>query len=111
MAIFSQNLRIVSEREDSIDSIGAAYAPPTSGTTTVVDDSIIVSTDNSTAQQFPIGFGSYLDGILPADIATSAGTFAVTMQQVKNISSIPYATNCNILPVILFIKKQNFKFI
>ena len=89
MAIFSQNLRIVSEREDSIDSIGAAYAPPTSGTTTVVDDSIIVSTDNSTAQQFPIGFGSYLDGILPADIATSAGTFAVTMQQVKNISSIP----------------------
>jgi hypothetical protein len=89
MAILSQNLRIVSEREDSIDSIGAAYAPPTSGTTTVVDDSITISTDNSIAQQFPIGFGSYLDGILPPDIATSAGTFSVTMQQVKNISSIP----------------------
>ena len=89
MAGFFQNLRLVSEREDSIDSIGAAYAPPTSGTTTVVDDSITVSTDNSTAQQFPIGFGSYLDGILPADIATSAGAFSVTMQQVKNISSIP----------------------
>jgi len=89
MAIFSQNLRIVSEREDSIDAIGAAYAPPTSGTTTVVDDSITISTDNAIVQQFPIGFGSYLDGILPADIATSAGTFAVTMQQVKNISSIP----------------------
>jgi len=89
MAIFSQNLRIVSEREDSIDAIGAAYAPPTSGTTTIVDDSITIATDNSNVQQFPIGFGSYLDGILPPDIATSAGTFAVTMQQVKNISSIP----------------------
>jgi hypothetical protein len=89
MAILSQNLRIVSEREDSIDSIGAAYAPPTSGTTTVVDDSITISTDNSNVQSFPIGFGSYLDGILPPDIATSAGSFSVTMQQVKNISSIP----------------------
>lgn len=89
MAGFFQNLRIVSEREDSIDAIGAAYAPPTSGTTTIVDDSITIATDNSNVQQFPIGFGSYLDGILPPDIATSAGTFAVTMQQVKNISSIP----------------------
>ena len=89
MAIFSQNLRVVSEREDSIDSIGAAYAPPTSGTTTVVDDTIIVSTNNVTVQQFPIGFGSYLDGILPPDIATAAGAFSVSMQQVNNISSIP----------------------
>jgi len=89
MAILSQNLRLVSEREDSIDAIGAAYAPPTSGTTTVVDDSITISTDNSTAQQFPIGFGSYLDGILPPDMATAAGAFSVSMQQVKNISSIP----------------------
>ena len=89
MAGFSQNLKIVSEREDSIDSIGAAYIPPSSGTTTVVDDSTTVSTNNIIVQQFPIGFGSYLDGILPTDMAISAGAFAVSMQQIKNISSIP----------------------
>ena len=36
-----------------------------------------------------VGFGSYLDGILPPDLATTAGAFAVSMQQIKNISSIP----------------------
>jgi len=40
-------------------------------------------------QTLPQGFGSYLDGILPADIATAAGAFSVSMQQIKNISSIP----------------------
>jgi hypothetical protein len=40
-------------------------------------------------QQFPVGFGSYLDGILPPAIATSAGAFSVSMQQITNISSIP----------------------
>jgi hypothetical protein len=35
------------------------------------------------------GFGGYLDGILPPDIATSAGAFSASMQQIKNISSIP----------------------
>ena len=40
-------------------------------------------------QQFPVGFGSYLAGILPPDIATSAGAFSVSMQQITNISSIP----------------------
>ena len=89
MAGFFQNLRLVSEREDSIDSIGAAYSPPSSGTTTVVDDTITIPTNNVNVQQFPIGFGSYLDGILPPDIATAAGSFSVSMQQVKNISSIP----------------------
>lgn len=34
----------------------------------------------------PMGFGSYLYGILPDDIAVAAGAFGVTMQQVKNIS-------------------------
>ena len=89
MANFFQNLRIVSERENSIDAIGAAYSPPTSGTNTVVDDTIIVSATNANVQQFPIGFGSYLDGILPPDMATAAGAFSVSMQQVKTISSIP----------------------
>ena len=89
MAIFSQNLRIVSEREDSIDSIGAAYAPPSFGTSTVIDDSISSTPENIVIQQFPVGFCSYLDGILPPDFATAAGAFAVSMQQIKNISSIP----------------------
>ena len=88
MSVFSQNFKLVSEREDSIDAIGAAYIPPSSGTTTVVD-TVTVSTNNITIQQFPVGFGSYLDGILPADLATTCGAFAVSMQQIKNISSIP----------------------
>lgn len=44
---------------------------------------------NITIQDFPTGFGSYLDGILPPDIATAAGAFGVSMQQIKTISSIP----------------------
>ena len=40
-------------------------------------------------QKFPVGFGSYLDGILTPAIATSAGAFSVSMQQITNISSIP----------------------
>jgi hypothetical protein len=36
-----------------------------------------------------VGFGSYLDGILPPDIATAAGAFSYSMQQIKNISNIP----------------------
>jgi hypothetical protein len=40
-------------------------------------------------QKFPVGFGSYLAGILPPDVATAAGAFSVSMQQITNISSIP----------------------
>ena len=40
------------------------------------------------SQILPEGFGSYLDGILPSDIATAAGAFSATMQQVKNIRKI-----------------------
>lgn len=36
------------------------------------------------------GFGSYLDGILPAEIATSAGAFSATMQQIRNILSVDF---------------------
>jgi hypothetical protein len=89
MAILSQNLRVVSERESSVDSIGAAYAPPSFGTSTVTDASVSSTPENIVIQQFPVGFGSYLDGILPPDFATAAGAFAVSMQQIKNISSIP----------------------
>lgn len=85
MAVFSQNFKLVSEREDST---GTAYISPSNGTTNVVDNTINGIT-NMNVQQFSVGFGSYLDGILPADLATSAGAFAVSMQQIKNISSIP----------------------
>jgi hypothetical protein len=37
----------------------------------------------------PVGFGSYLDSILPADIATAAGAFSFSMQQIKNITNVP----------------------
>ena len=36
-----------------------------------------------------IGFGSYLTNILPPDLAVAAGAFAASMQQIKNIESIP----------------------
>lgn len=35
------------------------------------------------------GFGSYLDGILPEDIATACGAFSVSMRQTRNITSVP----------------------
>jgi hypothetical protein len=40
-------------------------------------------------QELPKGFGSYLQGILPSDIAQGAGAFSTAMRQIKNISSIP----------------------
>ncbi len=39
-------------------------------------------------QGLPIGFGSYLDGILPPSQATSAGAFAQSMMQIKNIQNV-----------------------
>ena len=42
-----------------------------------------------TPQVLVEGFGSYLADILPPDIATTAGAFGASMQQVKNISQIP----------------------
>lgn len=44
---------------------------------------------NTVSQPLPEGFGSYLQNILPDDIAVSAGAFSVTMQQVRNISNVP----------------------
>lgn len=58
-------------------------------TATIVNNSTTANTFISVnAQILPEGFGSYLDGILPSDIATSAGAFSATMQQVKNIRKI-----------------------
>ena len=47
------------------------------------------STIQVNLQIMPEGFGSYLDGILPKDLATTAGAFSATMQQIKNIRNIP----------------------
>ena len=40
-------------------------------------------------QQFPVGFGSYLAGILPPDVAIAAGAFGVSVGQIKNITTVP----------------------
>ena len=47
------------------------------------------STIQVNLQIIPEGFGSYLGGILPKDLATTAGAFSATMQQIKNIRNIP----------------------
>lgn len=44
---------------------------------------------STVVQPLPEGFGSYLQNILPNDIAVSAGAFSVTMQQIRNISNVP----------------------
>ena len=36
-----------------------------------------------------VDFGSYIRNVLPSDIATAAGAFSVTMQQIRNIASTP----------------------
>jgi hypothetical protein len=36
------------------------------------------------------GFGSFLEGILPDDIATSAGAFSASMQQIRNIRAVNF---------------------
>ena len=94
MAGFFQNLRVVSERS-TLDDMGApasnAYATNSTETTANVatEDTTVASPTILTIQPIPQGFGAYLDGILPLDIAKAAGAFSVTMQQIKNISSIP----------------------
>ena len=36
-----------------------------------------------------VDFGSYLHGIMPDDISVACGAFGATMQQIRNISSVP----------------------
>jgi len=40
-------------------------------------------------QTLPKGFGSYLNNILPPDVAIAAGAFSRTMQQITNIQGVP----------------------
>lgn len=96
MAGFFENLRLVSERS-TLDDMGApasnAYATTSTNTTVTQSTEQIIpqETQSNTIniQPIPEGFGAYLDGILPPDIAKAAGAFSVSMQQIKNISSIP----------------------
>ena len=39
-------------------------------------------------QELPTGFGSYLEGILPPDVATACGAFGVSMRQIKKIRHV-----------------------
>lgn len=50
----------------------------------------MIKNDIGGTQTVPVGFGSYLYGIVPQDIAISAGAFAYSMMQIKNIKE------CNI---------------
>jgi len=83
---------------------GPEYAPPSaaySSTRSAISNrlNVLASNSNTVKNNTPTstiniqpavqGFGSYLDGILPPDIATAAGAFSASMQQIKNISSIP----------------------
>jgi hypothetical protein len=82
--IFNQNLR-----DDISAPSSSAYATTGTSTTNVLPDSGTTQSNITNIQVIPQGFGAYLDGILPPDIATAAGSFSVSMQQIKNISSIP----------------------
>jgi len=89
MAGFFQNLRLVSERNDMDAPASSAYD---NSTTNVAPSNITPEATSSnilTIQAIPQGFGAYLDGILPPDIAKAAGCFGASMQQIKNISSVP----------------------
>jgi hypothetical protein len=93
MAGFFQNIRLVSERS-TFDDMGApasnAYATTnTESTNVATEDTTVTQPAPLTIQPIPQGFGAYLDGILPPDIAKAAGAFSVSMQQIKNISSVP----------------------
>ena len=65
--------------------IGTLIVP---GTPPTIDS--IVFNDATKIQSLSEGFGSYLDGILPPDIALTTGAFTYAMQQVKNIQQAPF---------------------
>lgn len=94
MAGFFQNLRLVSERNDMDAPASTAYETTTPSTNVAQSSTeqitpVVTQTNSITIQPIPQGFGAYLDGILPPDIAKAAGAFSVSMQQIKNISSVP----------------------
>lgn len=84
--------RLFDDRGTVNDSNAYVTTTPVSSvapTFVVADENITPSTRNINIQTAIQGFGAYLDGILPPDIATAAGAFSASMQQIKNISSVP----------------------
>jgi hypothetical protein len=112
MAGFFQNLRLVSERNDMDAPASNAYET-TSPNTNVAQSSTEQITPEGTQsniltiQAIPQGFGAYLDGILPPDIAKAAGCFSVSMQQIKNISSVPIEKFAQVVNSLETIKNLN----
>jgi hypothetical protein len=51
-------------------------------------------------QPLPVGFDSYLVNIIPQDQAIAAGAFSMSMQQIKNITSIPIEKFAKIVGVL-----------
>ena len=73
MAGIFQNLRLVSERSTQ-DDVGSAYAT-VSPTPATVNITSTVTTTTINIQPSVQGFGGYLDGILPPDIATALAEY------------------------------------
>lgn len=64
-------------------------------------------TTSSNPQVLPEGFGSYLADILPPDIAASAGAFSASMQQIRNIASVPVEKFAKMVPTLETTKNLN----
>jgi hypothetical protein len=108
MAGFFQNLRTTSERNDMDAPNSEAYnsgSQPSPTPTQIITEG--TPSNTLTIQAIPQGFGAYLDGILPPDIAKAAGAFSVSMQQIKNISSVPIEKFAQVVNSLETIKNLN----
>jgi hypothetical protein len=64
-------------------------APGAAGVVDALSSQFTASaTEQVNLQILPEGFGSYLQGILPDDIAAAAGAFSASMQQIKNVRKL-----------------------
>ena len=93
----------------------AAYVPTSAPSTRNYRNSLNIGTIQAAnrvartvnVQAIPQGFGAYLDGILPPDIAKAAGCFSASMQQIKNISSVPIEKFAQVVNSLETIKNLN----
>jgi uncharacterized membrane protein YgcG len=95
---FQNRINVQEDRSDgSGDSAYSEPSPPSNTALANSSDQMATKEPQSETTvissveiQSPLkGFGSYLNGILPPDIAQGAGAFASSMLQVKNIRNIP----------------------
>jgi hypothetical protein len=78
------------------NQVGTVLAPSASTTSTGASSVVnalnsqfpTTATEQVNLQILPEGFGSYLENILPSDIAAAAGAFSATMQQIKNVRKL-----------------------